>query len=461
MTAIQIFSICLLILAFVVSNYRRVNVGLVTMAAAGLLCVIGHVPIKKFYTDFPGSLVIVLVGVSFLFWHVNNSGAIDRLVDGAMKIVGHRTWLLPWVMFLLGAVISAMSASVAAAAIVMPLAMRTAVRYRISFLLMALVMIFGAQAGGYSPISVWGLVVDNAVTKAKFDLAGGSLFGVEFFLNLACAIVAFLLCGGIRLIRRKDELPSGGTGPQSGAADRGGEPVGGSLVPHGPVASGISGSGKAVAVAVEPAQDVERKRLGAYGIASIVVTLMYVAALLIFGADVGLAAVAAGVVLQIIFRRDESAAIQSLPWAVILMITGVVMYLAVLEEIGTLDAISKHLQGIGSVSLAVLAVCYISSIFSSVESSGIVVLGVVMPILLSVLPSDLTSTQLLMAVNAVGWSVAVTGTSPFHVNGALALANSPKDEQGSLFKKLLSWELALAAVVPLLGWGVALAAGGF
>ena len=92
--------------------------------------------------------VIILVGVTYLFAIANNNGTVDWLVHAAVRAVGGRVALIPWVMFAITAVLTAIGAvSPAACAIIGPIALGFAGRYGISPLMMGMFVVHGAQAG--------------------------------------------------------------------------------------------------------------------------------------------------------------------------------------------------------------------------------------------------------------------------------------------------------------------------
>jgi hypothetical protein len=70
-------------------------------------------------------------------------------------------------MFCVAAVLTAVgAASPAAVAIVAPIALGFAYQYSINPLLMGLLVVHGAQAGGFSPISIYGAIVNGLVARA-------------------------------------------------------------------------------------------------------------------------------------------------------------------------------------------------------------------------------------------------------------------------------------------------------
>jgi len=356
--------------------------------------------------------------VMYLFGHAVRSGVIDRLVVRAERGVGDRDWLLPWVSFLLAAVFSAVGAlPVASLAVVLPIAMQTARRARIDPMLMAVVTIMGALAGGFSPISVWGQLLQTIGLKLHYDVPGYSLFALEFALNTTLAIVGFFVYGGWALMRRGKVAPIG----TSDAA-----------TPSVPVLH-------------------SEARLSRYEIASLAAVVVFVVAVLGFQLDVGLTAFTLGVLLHLFFRPEEGRVISALPWPVVLIIAGVLTYINLLLALGTLQAITQHMQGIQNPVLSVIALAYFASIFASFESSQVAVLAVVVPVALNVeLALPHTLPLLLLVLTVVAYSAVVTSTSPFHVSGALAIANTgDADEARTLFRRLLIWTIAVAVAVPI------------
>lgn len=402
MTALQLFSVGLLVLTFAVALWRRVNVGFAMLPAAFILAQVAHIPLKQLFGGFPASLVVLVLGVMYLFGHAVRSGVIDRLVVRAERGVGDRD---------VGAL------PVASLAVVLPIAMQTARRARIDPMLMAVVTIMGALAGGFSPISVWGQLLQTIGLKLHYDVPGYSLFALEFALNTTLAIVGFFVYGGWALMRRGKVAPIG----TSDAA-----------TPSVPVLH-------------------SEARLSRYEIASLAAVVVFVVAVLGFQLDVGLTAFTLGVLLHLFFRPEEGRVISALPWPVVLIIAGVLTYINLLLALGTLQAITQHMQGIQNPVLSVIALAYFASIFASFESSQVAVLAVVVPVALNVeLALPHTLPLLLLVLTVVAYSAVVTSTSPFHVSGALAIAETgDADEARTLFRRLLIWTIAVAVAVPI------------
>src|ERR671917_73516 len=177
-------TIIALIVIFAIATVLPINMGALAFVAA-----------------FPAELVLTLIGVTCLFAIAQNNGTVDLLVRGAVRTVGGQVAAIPWIMFSVTAVLTAIGAlSPAAVAIIAPIALTFAARHGINPLLMGMMVIHGAQGGGFSPISVYGVTVNEIVETEGLPDSAVAVFLGSLFFNLAIAAVLFVLFGGRRLI---------------------------------------------------------------------------------------------------------------------------------------------------------------------------------------------------------------------------------------------------------------------
>ena len=80
--------------------------GLLGITAAFIVGSAVGVSEDDIFAGFPGDLFIILVGVTYLFAIANNNGTVDWLVHAAVRAVGGRVALIPWVMFAITAVLT-------------------------------------------------------------------------------------------------------------------------------------------------------------------------------------------------------------------------------------------------------------------------------------------------------------------------------------------------------------------
>lgn len=412
MTADEILSLVLLLAVFALAIWRDVNVGLVALPAGLLLAKIAGVPGEKALAAFPVQIVVLIIGVMYLFGHAQRSGAVDRLVHLVVRASGGRDWLLPWSMFLVGAVLSAIGTLPSATvAIVLPIAMRLARNRGMDPVIMAVVACAGAGVGGFSPLSPWGAIVRELSEKQGADFSPTGLFLGLAAIKTCTAILTYLLLKKVIRRGKRPEPPAHAT----------------AATPDAPGAAPLRG----------------------YELGSMVGIGAFLVMVLALGMNPLFASLLVGLVLHVVFKPDTRQVIGDLPWSVIVLTAGVLVYVGVLERVGTLDTLAGHLGGIDVALLTVLAIAYLAALFATVESSTVAVLGVIIPLTATALPHQSSAgfTALLIAICGV---IGAVGISPMHLGGGLVLANTSDEENPRVFRWLLGISLVAALVLPLL-----------
>ncbi|CAM5660791.1 hypothetical protein STENM223S_03356 [Streptomyces tendae] len=464
----ELVSILVLVVVFVIATTRSVNMGALAFAAAfGVGTLVADLDADGIFAGFPGDLFVVLVGVTYLFAIARANGTTDWLVHAAVRLVRGRVALIPWVMFALTGALTAIGAvSPAAVAIVAPVALSFATRYSISPLLMGTMVVHGAQAGGFSPISIYGSIVNGIVEREKLPGSEIGLFLASLAANLLIAAVLFAVLGGRKLWARGAVTPEddgapgrgaepAGTGPAAGTGtDAGTEASTGAGTDAGTVADARTGGTAAAAVAVRP----DRETGGGEGtglgltpsrIATLVALVALVVAVLGFDLDAGLTAVSLAVVLSTVWPDDSRRAVGEIAWSTVLLICGVLTYVGVLDEMGTITWAGEGVGGIGVPLLAAVLLCYIGAIVSAFASS-VGIMGALIPLAVPFLAQGEIGAVGMVAALAV--SATVVDVSPFSTNGALVLAAAPDVDRDRFFRQLMVYGGIVVAAVPALAW---------
>ncbi|WP_431996101.1 SLC13 family permease [Streptomyces fungicidicus] len=451
----ELISVLVLAVVFVIATTRSVNMGALAFAAAfGVGTLVADLDADGVFAGFPGDLFVVLVGVTYLFAIARANGTTDWLVHAAVRMVRGRVALIPWVMFALTGALTAIGAvSPAAVAIVAPIALSFAARYRISPLLMGAMVVHGAQAGGFSPISIYGSIVNGIVEREKLPGSEITLFLASLLVNLVIAAVVFVVCGGLKLWRQGavtgEVLPGpGGTGADDGPAT-GGTGTGG--------AGAEAGTRTAPAPAPAPAPTAVATRpeappagaLTAPVVATLVSLVALVVAVLGFDLDAGLTAITLAVVLSTAWPEDSRRAVGQIAWPTVLLICGVLTYVGVLDEMGTITWAGEGVGGIGVPLLAAVLLCYIGAIVSAFASS-VGIMGALIPLAVPFLAQGEIGAVGMVAALAV--SATVVDVSPFSTNGALVLAAAPDVDRERFFRQLMAYGGIVVAAVPAAVW---------
>ncbi|MFE1045360.1 SLC13 family permease [Streptomyces olivaceus] len=458
----ELISILVLVVVFVIATTRSVNMGALAFAAAfGVGTLVADLDADGIFAGFPGDLFVVLVGVTYLFAIARANGTTDWLVHASVRLVRGRVALIPWVMFALTGALTAIGAvSPAAVAVVAPIALSFATRYGISPLLMGTMVVHGAQAGGFSPISIYGSIVNGIVEREKLPGSEVGLFFASLVANLLIAAVLFAVLGGRKLWAQgavADGDDADGTGGDGGRGDA--ETTDGTAGTGTGTGTG-TGSGTGSASSPGPTAVAVRPEPGAGGglggtvlnparIATLVALVALVVAVLGFDLDAGLTAVTLAVVLSAAWPDDSRRAVGEIAWPTVLLICGVLTYVGVLEEMGTITWAGEGVGGIGVPLLAAVLLCYIGAIVSAFASS-VGIMGALIPLAVPFLVQGEIGAVGMVAALAV--SATVVDVSPFSTNGALVLAAAPDVDRDRFFRQLMVYGGIVVAVVPALVW---------
>src|SRR5919112_498457 len=159
---------------------------------------------REIITGMNGDLILTLVGVTYLCAIARNNGTVDLIVRAAVRAVGGRVALIPWVMFGVTAVLTAIGAvSPAACAIIGPIALGFAGRHKISPLMMGMFVVHGAQAGGFSPISIYGVITNSVMEEAGLPSSEITVFLASLIVNTIMASILFVVLGGRKLMAKR------------------------------------------------------------------------------------------------------------------------------------------------------------------------------------------------------------------------------------------------------------------
>jgi di/tricarboxylate transporter len=414
----QLISILALVAVFVLATTMSINMGAVAFAAAFLVGTLAAgMTAKEVLDGFPGDIFVVLVGVTYLFAIARANGTIDWLITSAVRLVGGRLAVIPWIMFAVAAVLTAIGAvSPAAVAIVAPIALGCAARYGINPLLMGVLVVHGAQAGGFSPISVYGSIVNGVVQRNNLPGNEVVLFLASLGVNLAIAAVVFVVLGGVKVAKLRQPVPV---------------PVGGGTT------------------AADDEPEPEQPKLNLERVLTLVGLVALTVLTLVFDLDVGLVAITLAVLLSLVSRESRRSAVSEIPWPTVLLISGVLTYVGVLQAMGTIDYVGNAVKEIGAPLIAALVLCYIGAVVSAFASS-VGLLGATIPLAVPFLAEGTVSPVAMVAALAV--AATVVDVSPFSTNGAIVLANVKDVDRERFFRQLMTYGAIIVGVVPLLVW---------
>ncbi|MER6939647.1 SLC13 family permease, partial [Nocardioides sp. NPDC000441] len=195
-------AIIALVALFVAGTLLPINMGALAYVAAWLVGMFAlNLDEKEILAGVSADLILTLIGVTYLFAIARNNGTVDLIVSSAVRAVGGRVALIPWVMFGVTALLTAMgAASPAACAIIGPVALGFAGRYKINPLMMGMFVVHGAQGGGFSPISIYGTITNSVMVDNGLPASEMTIFVASLVVNLIMATILFFSLGGRSLM---------------------------------------------------------------------------------------------------------------------------------------------------------------------------------------------------------------------------------------------------------------------
>jgi len=412
--------VCLvvLIVVLVVSCVSSLNVGLAALAAAWIIgaYVAPHYESKidgtTVIAGFPVKLFLDLAGTTLLFAAAQVNGTLALLVDGGVRLCRGRARWLPFLYFVLAALLAAIGpGNIAAAALLAPSALALSARLKIPPLVMIIAVAHGSIAGGASPLTPIGLVIADNYRKHGLQ----EIFDSTIVIN--AVVNAVLALGGALLFGRRWWFQA------SSAADD----VDPSTIEVAPPA----------------------RMTTAHFVTLLSILGLIVAVLNAPNLNLGFAAFTAAVVVFVTRSADETASIRTMPWNVILLVTGVSTFVALCEKTGAVDLISQSMKYVADERTVVGWSAFVTGLISIFSSTS----GVVLPTFLPAVGDFVrevgggdpgsVATAIVVGSNAVD-------VSPLSTIGALCIAAAAKTtDTRPLFICMLLWGFAMAPLAAL------------
>ncbi|WP_309111270.1 SLC13 family permease [Saccharothrix sp.] len=429
----QIIAILVLGGMFAVATVLPINIGILALVASFVVgTLVFGLEDKEIFEGFPVSLFITVVGVTYLFSVAKLNGTIDLLVQGGIRLVRGRASLVPWVLFAVAGTLTALGTfTPAAVALLVPIGMSFAFTYRISPLMIGMMVICGAHAGAFSPMAVSGALVYGIVAKSGLAVSHAALFFASLGFNLLLAAGTYVLLrrrGEESFVGESDGVPTGGGAPA---------PTGGG-----------------VATAVEP----RTIAVTWHQRATLTALVVLVVGALAFHLQIGFLALAAGAVLALFDRANLGKAVDGISWPTILLVAGMVTYVGVLEHSGTIDWVAHGAVGLGAPLLVALVLCIVVGVTSAFASST-AILTATIPMAIPLLLTG--SLPVAGVVAAMAISTTIVDVSPFSTNGALVLANARGVDRNRFYRQVISYTCVIVALGPVAAWAALVLPGSF
>ncbi|WP_210605061.1 SLC13 family permease [Brevibacterium oceani] len=447
MTVVQILMLVVLVVMFIAATKWPINIGVMGLVGAFVFgTFVFGMDDKEILEEFPASIVLTIVGVTFFFSIAQKNGTIRVLVDLAIRAVRGRINIVPWIFFVVSSLLTAMGTfSPAAVALLAPAAMGFCASTGYSGVVMGAMVINGAHAGGFSPISVSGNIVRDIAEANGFEINRAALFVAAYAVNLLVTILTVVVMkalGRLRTVPDPDALESWGASRGSGPEAEGLDSSGGSTT---------SGGGFATAVAVEPEAPATTSPMTRQVWLTIGLIVVMVIGAVGFELPIGFLGLACGLVLAFTSLRNSENFVSGISWSTVLLVSGMIVYVSMLTHAGVIDSLSTMAVAIGAPLVVAIVLCYVIGV-SSAFASSTALLTAMIPLSIPLLEQSSLSATAVMSALAV--SATIVDVSPFSTDGALIIANTHGSEAKTIWRDLLIYAGFVVLCAPLLAWAL-------
>jgi di/tricarboxylate transporter len=283
-----------------------------------------------------------------------------------------------------------------------PLAMSAGVAAGVPAFLLALMVGVGANAGTLSPVSLTGIISLTLLERGGLGGHEAAVFISNFVAHMVTAVGAYVLFGGLGLLKANREAP-------------------------------------------RILDEVKLPPLTPTHWLTIAVLVIWLLIIVGFGANPGLIAFPAAALLILAGAADDNTALGSIPWAVIIMVSGVSLLIGVLDKTGGMALFTQMLSNIATPNTVNGIMAGVAGVISSYSSTS----GVVLPAFLPTvggLVERLGGGNPLEIALSINIGAALVDVSPLSTIGALCIAAVPQGaaDTKELFRKMLLWGFSMA-----------------
>lgn len=403
-------SLIVLLLAIIIGFARNANVGILCVRFSMILSIVYKVDIKTVIAGLSSSLFIQMVGITYLFAIIQGNGTLELLARKMVRLVGTKTHLIPFVMYILGCIVCAIGpGAIPSLAIIPVIAIPVAVSAGVNPIMTAIIGDLGVMSGRMSPLTPESAVVRELMKQQGLEANTIPIMICLTFTALICVVLVYIYYKGWKVEKveatTKEKLPS-----------------------------------------FEPKQ-----WLSILGLVVLAVGALF------FSWNVGFTGFLVGSILIVLGCADEKKAISAIPWNVILMVLGVGILMNVITISGGIDIMVAALEKVMNKTIAAMVMGVVAGIMSFFSSG----LGVVFPTLIPTaagLSGGLGVSAIeLVSVIVIGGTVA--GFTPVSTTGALIMAGvsqqkdaEEKFPQNRMFIELFSVSFIALGVLAIVAF---------
>lgn len=395
-----------LFLVIVIGFIKKINVGLLAIAGAGILSYLNsNFNPRNLSKEFSGSLFLTLLGISFLFCIIQNSGVLEKIVKSFVIKIGKNIILIPIIIYLIGLLVAAIGPG-CIPAVILVLAISIPLSHKSGYnpVMLMLIGSSATYAGRFTSITPEGILVNKLLGDQGITNIILPLFINATIVTLLLSIIFFFAYKGHKVKAVSNDKIDGD-------------------------------------IIEENLSFTINDKLCLFGISTLIIFIT------VLKMDVGISGFIIGIFLLFCKVDTEKNVLKIIPWNTIVMVTGVGVLMNFVISSGGIKILTEYLSSIMTDRTAGM----ISGIMAGSMSWFSSTLGVVLPTLLPTVSGIIENLGTNIPPADIVTSIAVTssfaGFSPMSTIGALVIASLSSD---AVFSKLDSKKI----FIELLGWSV-------
>ncbi len=401
-----IVSVVVLVAVIVIGFLKKMNVGILAILAATLFGIAMGIDQKEVIEGFGSNLFITLLGITFLCAIAQINGSLELLAKKCVARIGNHTWMAPIVVWLIGIVISGVGpGSIPTLGVMCAIAMPVAYATGYDPIMMGLIGEIGIFCGRFSPVTSDSAVISELAAEQGITGYAIPLFIYAIITSAVCALVIFFAFKGHKVNATSENL-----------------------------------SGEDLKFSTEQ-------------IATLIGVVVTIILTVVFQWNIGLASFGVIVVLILLGFVDEKQAIKSVPWSVLIMVTGVGILMKLVISAGGIDLITAALGKVMTGRTAPALMGASAAVMSWFSSATGVVFPTMIPTIGGIVEQMNGSVTAHTLLSMICICAAYAGLSPASTGGGLIMAtratdpNFTKEEENKVFIQLFAASAGCLAVI--------------
>ncbi len=404
-------SLLLLAAVIAIGFWKKVNLGILSIFVAVLFGLVLGVKDGEIIKGFSSNLFIMLLGITLLCSIAEVNGSVSLFAQKCTALIGHKKWLAPIMIWLIGAVISgAGPGSIPSLGIVCAIAAPFGTATGYNPIMMCVIGEIGIFFGRFTPITTDCSVIASYALPQGYNQFSLPLLKIALVVSILESLFVFILFKGYKVkssfTEEKLVLPAF-TKPQL---------------------------------------------LTLIGFAVLVVTVLG------WRRNVGLIGFSVSSLLILLGTANEKKVIAKVPWGTLLMITGVGILMQLVVKAGGIALLVNGLSAIMTPRTAPAIIGAMAGIMSWFSSATGVVFPTMIPMVSGLVKNMGGQVSPDVLISMISVCAAYAGLSPASTGGALILAASSEengisaDKESYLFAKLFAVSAGALLLIVLLAF---------